>query len=130
MIAISSLRADEKIISQGVDSMGESYSVAVPSMEKVFSLGKQSSAKYTLPLLMENVVFNDLFIFYYDGGHCEDRYEYELEYEQVSYDYIPKEFIDTAETICMSNVEFSRFYEKYIGKETTWDAVKQLLSKT
>lgn len=110
--------------------MGESYSVAVPSLEKVFSLGKKSSARYTLPLLMEDIVHNDLFIFYYDGGRCEDRYEYELEYEQVSYDYIPKEFIETAETKCMSNDEFGRFYEKYIGQETTWDAVRLLLNRT
>ncbi|MBP1309009.1 hypothetical protein JOD82_002029 [Paenibacillus sp. 1182] len=95
--------------------MGESYSVAVPSMQKIFSLGKKSSARYTLPLLIENIVHNDLFIFYYDGGHCEDRYEYELEYEQVSYDYIPNENIEVAEEKCMSKEEFIRFHEEYLG---------------
>jgi hypothetical protein len=106
--------------------MSEYYSVAVPSMQKIYHIGTKSSAKYTLPLLIDLIVQKHDFVFYYDGGYCEDLYEDDLKFEQVDFDGIPKEHVEFAEQNMMDNKEFSLFYENFLSKETNWDSFKKL----
>lgn len=109
--------------------MAEYYSVAVPADKKIYTLGTKSSARFTLPLFICNILGDKSFVFYHDGGFLEDRYEYDLQYEIVSFDFIPVNDIPFAESIQLSDGEFTVFYERLKGSEVTRNEFEQIVKE-
>jgi len=99
--------------------MSNYYSVAVIEEKTVYYMGKACFARFILPLFFKNNCKNKTFCIYGDESHawCEDKYEYDEDYDLIEFDSYPAIETEWVEKNCLSKDQFNKLINKIGGKE-------------
>jgi len=99
--------------------MSNYYSVAVIEEKTVYYMGKFSSTRFILPLFFKNNCKNKTFCIYGDESHawCEDKYEYDEDYDLIEFDSYPAIETEWVEKNCLSKENFDKLIVEIGAKE-------------